>query len=78
MGRPVISLFEGVKKFGRFLGKVQAEIILFIFYFLILTPYSSVLRFFCADPLRLRYRSDTNWQEIRIEKSDPADLKRQS
>jgi len=78
MRRPVISLLEGVKKFGRFLGKVQAEIILFIFYFLILTPYSSVLRFFGADPLRLRYRSDTNWQEIRIEKSDPADLKRQS
>ncbi|MEP0828228.1 MAG: hypothetical protein HRF51_06870 [bacterium] len=78
MGRPVISLLEGVKKFGRFLGKVQAEVILFIFYFLILTPYSSVLRLFGSDPLRLRYRGDTNWQGIRIEKSYPADLKRQS
>lgn len=78
MGRPVISLLEGVKKFGRFLGKVQAEVILFIFYFLILTPYSSVLRLFGVDPLRLKYRSDTNWQEIGIEKSHPANLKRQS
>lgn len=78
MNRPVILLFEGIKKFGRFLGKVQAEIILFLFYFLILTPYSLLLRLFGADPLRLRYKGDTNWQRSNTEKPDSGHLKRQS
>ncbi len=78
MNRPVLLLLEGIKKSGRFLGKVQAAIILFLFYFLILTPYSLVLRLFGADPLRLRYKSDTNWQKSSTDKPDPACLKRQS
>jgi hypothetical protein len=59
------KIWAGWKKFARVFGAVQAEIILFLFYFLIFTPTGLIFRIFRFDPLRIREIKGSNWQSIK-------------
>jgi hypothetical protein len=71
-------LIGALRRSGRLIGKIQAELILFLFYFLIFTPYSYVLRLFGHDPLRLKRQVSSNWQDIDLGRFDQERMKRQS
>ena len=48
-------------KFGIFLGKVVSPIILFIIFFLIVTPTGLLLRLFGKDVINLKYNNDSSY-----------------
>lgn len=72
------SIWNGWKKFGRLLGRVNTEIILFIFYFLIFTPVGLISMIFRHDPLNLRLKKKSNWNDVTIGPFDIEKAKRQS
>ena len=50
-------------KFGLLLGRIVSPIILAIIFFLLITPYSLVMRFFGRDELRLKLRKrKSHWK----------------
>jgi len=63
------------KAFGHALAAIQARILLFLFYFVILGPFALVMRVF-ADPLRLRRDGSTHWLERATAKEDFTGLAR--
>jgi hypothetical protein len=65
------KIWNGWKRFARILGAVQAEIILFLFYFLIFVPFGLILKLFGFDPLHIRRRKTGNWQTAEIGAFDP-------
>ena len=67
--RPV---YKAWMKIGETLGYVNSRIILFIFYYLILAPFGTVLRLFGFDPMR-RKRDDSN--TYRVESKVPSSPK---
>jgi hypothetical protein len=54
------STWEAWKRFGRKLGDFQARLILSLFYFIIIAPFSLLVRFF-SDPLTLKPRTARGW-----------------
>jgi hypothetical protein len=72
------SIWEGWKKFARGFARVQAEIILFLFYFLIFTPYGLILKLFGHDPLNIRGKKASTWRDHEKTEFDPEKLRRQS
>ena len=52
--------WEAWKSFGRRLGDFQARLILSIFYFVIIAPFSLLVRFF-TDPLSLKRETAKGW-----------------
>ncbi len=72
------AIWNGWKKFGRILGRVNTEIILFIFYFLIFTPVGLISKLFRHDPLKLHLKKQTNWNDAKIGQFDIERAKRQS
>jgi hypothetical protein len=52
--------WEGWKSFGRKLGDFQARLILTIFYFIIVAPFSLLVRLF-SDPLSLKPDTARGW-----------------
>jgi hypothetical protein len=48
-------------KFGELLGKIIAPIIMFIVFFVILTPLSLVVRIFKKDLLKLKYSKEKSY-----------------
>ena len=57
------KIWAGWKKFAHILGRVNTEIILFLFYFLIFTPFGLAAKLFGHDPLNKRKRGQSNWRE---------------
>jgi len=78
MKRILQKIWRGWKRFARKFGQVQAEIILFLFYFLIFTPYGIFLKSLGHDPLKIRERQDSTWQNLEPRPFDLEKLKRQS
>ena len=64
-------LFKLLASGAKRLGKIQAWILLTVFYFLFLAPAAIIFRL-VADPLRLRRRDGSPWH-LRVQ---PADLQR--
>jgi hypothetical protein len=52
--------WEAWKSFGRKLGDFQARLILSFFYFIIVAPFSLLVRFF-SDPLSLKPGTVRGW-----------------
>ncbi len=71
-------MWRGWKRFARKFAQVQAEIILFLFYFLIFTTYGVLLDVFGHDPLKIRKRKDSTWNEPEPRPFDLEKLRRQS
>jgi hypothetical protein len=58
----ILSPFNKVwVKFGELLGKIIAPIIMFIVFFVILTPLSLVVRIFKKDLLKLKYSKEKSY-----------------
>ena len=55
-------------KFGLFLGKIVSPIVMGIFFFLIVTPISIVMKIFGKDLLNLKYNNQKSYW---VEKNDP-------
>ncbi len=72
------KIWSGWKTFARAFARVQLEIILFVFYFLIYTPFGLIMRLFGFDPLRTRLKSETNWQDADIGRFDKERARHQS
>ncbi len=72
------KIWGGWKKFARAFARVQAEIILFLFYFLIFAPYSLILKLFGHDPLNIRKKNTSTWRDYKMTEFNPEKLKRQS
>jgi hypothetical protein len=53
-------VWEAWKSFGRKLGDFQARLILSLFYFIIIAPFSLLVRFF-SDPLSLKPGTARGW-----------------
>jgi hypothetical protein len=54
------TVWEAWKSFGRKLGDLQARLILTLFYFIIVAPFSLVIRF-GTDPLSLKPGTARGW-----------------
>jgi hypothetical protein len=52
--------WEGWKSFGHKIGDLQARLILTLFYFAIVAPFSLLVRFF-SDPLSLKRGTTKGW-----------------
>lgn len=70
MMRLLKILWEYWKAFGRRVGDLQARLLLFLFYFLVLAPFALVVRTF-SDPLGLKRTSPPDWRPRRPELVDP-------
>ena len=58
----ILSPFNKVwVKFGELLGKIIAPIIMFIVFFVILTPLSLVVRIFKKDLLKVKYSKEKSY-----------------
>ena len=58
----ILSPFNKVwVKFGELLGKIIAPIIMFIVFFVILTPLSLLVRIFKKDLLKLKYSKEKSY-----------------
>ena len=64
------KIWSGWKRFAHILGRVNTEIILFIFYYLIFTPFGAVLKLFGYDPLEIRGKGNSGWHEVKIGEFD--------
>ena len=52
------------KKFARSLARIQTQILLTLFYFLIFVPFGLIMKLFRADPLAIRPKNRSNWRHI--------------
>lgn len=55
------TLWDRWKAVGRRLGDLQARLLLFLFYFLVLAPFAILLRIF-SDPLGLKRTTPLGWR----------------
>ena len=60
------AIWNGWKKFGRALARINSEIILFLFYFIIFVPFGFMAKIFGHDPLNLKTKKKSNWRDIKI------------
>lgn len=72
------AIWNGWKKFAHTFGRVNTEIILFLFYFLIFTPFGLLLKLFGFDPLKRKLKRNTGWQDIEIGRFDMEEASHQS
>jgi len=72
------SIWEGWKWFGRRLARINTEILLFLFYFLVFVPFGLILKLFRYDALRLRKSGNSNWEDAEIGEFDPEKSAHQS
>ena len=72
------KIWNGWKRFGRALGRVNTVILLTIIYFLILSPFGLVMRLCTWNPLRGAKDKNTNFVRIKDSRPDYDSLKRQS
>lgn len=66
------------KRFAHFIGRVNTEIILFLFYFLIFVPFGLILKLFGHDPLKKKIKGSSNWQDVKIGEFAPDRASHQS
>ncbi|RMG96095.1 MAG: hypothetical protein D6706_10790 [Chloroflexi bacterium] len=59
---PLRKFWEAWKRFGQLIGDFVARIVLTIFYFTLFVPFGLGTRLF-SDPLDLKPRSESHWQE---------------
>lgn len=75
--RALKSLYRGWIRLGEGIALVVTAVILFIFYFVVLSSVSLVARLFSPDPLEMRWRKvPTYWNEKRDFDTSPARLRR--
>jgi hypothetical protein len=55
------QIWNGWKKVAHKIGNFQARIILLVFYFVILAPFSLIIK--RADPMRLRKGANHGWEQ---------------
>ena len=55
------SLWEWWKRFGRRMGDIQARVLLFFFYFVILAPFALAVRWW-SDPLAIKSSAVWGWR----------------
>ena len=60
------------------MGRVSTEIILFLFYFLIYVPFGLILKLFGHDPLKIKIKKNSNWQDVKIGEFDSERASHQS
>ncbi len=58
MRRFLKTIWSGIKAFSKKIAYVQAIIILTLFYFLVIGPFSVVMRFFGKDLLNKKWKDD--------------------
>ena len=78
MKKILSKIWAGWKKFAHLLGRVNTEIILFLFYFLIFTPFGLLTKLFGHDPLNRKIRGNSTWREVKIGKFDQEKASHQS
>jgi len=78
MKKTLRKIWNGWKRFAKKFAQVQSEIILFIFYYLLFTPYGLLLKIFGHDPLQIRKRKTSTWKRTDPAQFDLEKLKRQS
>lgn len=61
------------KRIARYIARLQARLILFLFYFLVLAPFALLVRWF-SDPLGLKPGAPKGWQPL--PERDAASLER--
>lgn len=54
------KLWRGWKRFGHFMGDVVARVVLTLFYFTIMLPFSLIVTLF-SDPLDMKRRKAPAW-----------------
>ena len=54
------KILAGWKRFGHFMGDLLARVVLTIFYFTIMLPFSLLTTLF-GDPLNIRSKSKPDW-----------------
>jgi len=78
MKKSLSKIWAGWKKFAHILGRVNTEIILFLFYYLIFTPFGLATKLFGFDPLSKKGRGKSGWQEVNIGEFDQEKASHQS
>jgi hypothetical protein len=63
------KFWEKWKAFGHKVGNFQARLILTIFYFVVISPFAAVVKFF-SKPLRLKMLRTSNWLANQAERED--------
>jgi len=72
------TILAGLKWLGLMIGKINTELILFLFFFVIFTPYGFILRIFGRNQLSKMISQNSNWQDSEIGKFDESKSIRQS
>jgi len=72
------NIWNGWKKFAHAVGRINTEIIIFLFYYLIFTPFGLITKLFGFDPLCKKLKGNSNWREIEIGEFDPEKASHQS
>ena len=62
--------FEQWKRFGKKMGDLQARFLLASFYFVLLAPFSLILRW-SSDPLALKSGTPRGWQTREVKTDQP-------
>ena len=55
------KFWRGWKRFGQFMGDIVGRVVLTIFYFTIMLPFSLIVTLF-SDPLDMKKRKAPAWQ----------------
>ncbi|MFH2035126.1 MAG: hypothetical protein ABIJ45_01885 [Candidatus Zixiibacteriota bacterium] len=72
------NIIRGIKRFGQYVGIANTELILFVFYFLIFTPFGMFARIFRRNPLIKPISETSNWQDSDRGVFDPIESSHQS
>jgi hypothetical protein len=70
MRRLLSKIWSFWKRLALAVARVNTEIIVFLFYFVIFMPFGFILRLLGHDPLRRRLRESSNWQKVNIGRFD--------
>ena len=62
-------IWEGWKRVAKKIGDFQARIILAVFYFVILAPFSLLVR--ASDPLTIGNKTPKGWHAKKLDPADP-------
>ena len=78
MKRFFAKIWAGWKRFALALARVQLEVILFVFYYVIFTPFGFIMRLFRHDPLQVSIEKESTWQKADIGEFNPEQARHQS
>jgi len=78
MKRFFARMWSGWKKFAFAFARIQLEIILFLFYYLIFTPFGLILKLLRHDPLHVRLKDGSTWEKTDIGKFNSERARHQS